>query len=57
MGKAALEGLDGVKSVTRGWRGLTEINTVTYDKTKISVEEMVDALKKTGTYKLTIDHH
>ena len=54
MGENALEGLDGVKSVTKGWRDSMEINTVTYDKEKITIREMEDALKKAGTYRKTI---
>jgi hypothetical protein len=56
VGKSALEGLHGVKTVSKGWRGFMEINTVTFDRTKISVEEMEDALKRAGTYRKTIDH-
>lgn len=54
MGKAALEGLDGIKKVTNGWRDLAEINTVYYDPQKITVKEMEKILKKAGTYKKTI---
>ncbi|MDJ0785142.1 MAG: hypothetical protein QNJ22_24465 [Desulfosarcinaceae bacterium] len=36
--------------VTRGWRNLREINTVTYDPAKISVTEMTDHLKAAGTF-------
>ena len=50
MGKSALEGLDGVKSVTSGFSGVREINTVTYDPTVITPDRMVSALKKAGTY-------
>jgi copper chaperone CopZ len=51
VGKAALEGLNGVISVSRGFSGFREINTVTYDSTVINRERMVSALKKAGTYK------
>lgn len=54
MGKRALEGLDGVERVTRGWRGIMEINAVTYDKGKISIEEMEHVLKRAKTYRMTI---
>jgi hypothetical protein len=50
VGKAALEGLRGVRKVTRGWQGTMEINTVTYDKKAISIEEMEEALRKAGTH-------
>ncbi len=51
MGKAALDGLDGIEKVTRGFRNFKEINTVTYDPVRIGVEDMVDALKAAGTYR------
>lgn len=54
MGKAALEGLDGVKNVTRGWRGFMEINSVTYDPAEITIEDMENVLKGAGTYRETI---
>ena len=50
VGKKALEGLEGVNKVTRGFRGFREINTVYYDPTVITFEEMEDVLKKAGTY-------
>ncbi len=50
MGKAALEGLEGIKKVTSGWSWGREINTVTYDPEVVSPEEMVTALKEAGTY-------
>ena len=50
VGKAALEGLKGVKKVTSGFKGFREINTVTYDVDMITPDEMVSALKNTGTY-------
>jgi hypothetical protein len=53
VGKAALVGSEGVKKVTRGWRGSTEINTVYYDPSKITVEEMEEVLKRAGTYRKT----
>ena len=54
MGKEALEGLDGVKKVTRGWRGSMEINRVSYDPAEISIEDMEKVLEKAGTYRETI---
>ncbi len=50
VGKAALVGLDGVKKVKNGWRNFKEINTVYYDPSKVTIEEMEDALKKADTY-------
>ena len=53
MGEAALEGLHGVKYVEKGFRGAREINTVTFDPTEITVDEMVKALTRAGTYRET----
>jgi len=53
VGKAALEGLHGVKKVEKGFRGMREINTVTFDPAEVTVEKMVEALERTGTYRGT----
>jgi hypothetical protein len=37
--------------VTKGFRSFKEINTVYYDPTVITIEEMEGALKKAGTYR------
>ena len=50
MGKAALDGLPGVNKVTSGWQKSREINTVDYDPAVVTVDEMIAALKKAGTY-------
>ena len=50
MGKSALEGLDGVKSVTSGFSGYREINTVVFDPRVISRERLEAALKAADTY-------
>jgi copper chaperone CopZ len=50
VGKAALDGLPGVNKVTSGWYKFREINTVDYDPTVISVDEMVAVLKDAGTF-------
>ena len=50
MGQAALEGLDGIKNVENGFRGLKEINTVYYDPAVITTERMEATLKKAETY-------
>ena len=55
VGKSALEGLQGVTSVDKGFRFHKEINTVYYETDKISVEEMEAALKAAGTYKGIIE--
>jgi hypothetical protein len=50
VGKAALEGLQGVHKVEKGFQGAKEINTVYYDPDLISIEKMQDALKEVGTH-------
>lgn len=54
VGKEALEGLNGVKRVEKGFRNFKEINTVYYDPKVITIEEMEMALKKAGTYVETV---
>lgn len=54
MGEAALEGLEGVKRVDKGFHNFKEINTVYYDASIITIEEMADALRKAGTYQGTV---
>lgn len=54
MGKAALEGLRGVKKVEKGFRNFKEINTVYYDPAIIAIKEMEEALKKAQTYRGTV---
>lgn len=56
VGKSALEGLDGVKKVTSGFKDFREINTVTYDPGVINVEDMIAALKAAGTYRGLADN-
>ena len=50
VGKAALEGLEGVKKVESGFKGFREINTVFYDPALIGPEKMIAALKAAGTF-------
>ena len=44
-----------MKRVEKGFRGFKETNTVYYDATVITVEEMEAALKAAGTYKGIIE--
>jgi copper chaperone CopZ len=55
VGKAALEGLHGVKKVENGFRGRREVNTVLFDPAEITVDKMVEALTRAGTYSGTAD--
>jgi len=55
VGKSALEGLNGVKKVEKGFRFHKEINTVYYDPDEISIEEMEAVLKEAGTYNGVIE--
>ena len=54
VGEAALEGLEGIKRVDKGFHNFKEINTVYYDASIITIEEMADALRKAGTYQGTV---
>jgi hypothetical protein len=54
VGEAALEGLEGIKRIEKGFHNFKEINTVYYEPSTITVEEMEDALKKAGTYRGTL---
>jgi len=45
-----LERLPGVARVEKGFFKSSEIDTVSYDPAKITVEEMENTLKKAGTY-------
>ena len=40
-----------MKNVETGFRGGREINTVLFDPAEITVEKMVEALKRAGTYR------
>ena len=51
VGKSALVGLNGISHVTKGFKNLKEINTVFYEPNKITIEDMVKALKAAGTYR------
>jgi len=53
VGKAALEGLPGVKKVETGFRGWREINKVFFDPAEITVEKMEEALTRAGTFRGT----
>ena len=50
VGKAALEGLEGVTKVDKGFKGLKETNTVHYDSTLITIKDMEGVLKDARTY-------
>lgn len=51
VGKAALDGLNGILNVKKGWKNGREINTVSYDPTRISIQEMEAILKQAGTFR------
>jgi hypothetical protein len=42
--------LEGIKRIEKGFHNSKEINTVYYESSKITIEEMEDALKKARTY-------
>jgi hypothetical protein len=53
VSKATLEGLEGIQQVDRGFHNFKEINTIYYDASTVTIEEMEDALRKAGTYRGT----
>ncbi len=55
MGKAALDGLPGIKSVSTGWKHGYEANEVQYDPAQVNLSRMEDALRKASTYIKTLD--
>jgi hypothetical protein len=42
--------LRGIKRIEKGFHNFKEINTVYYEASIITIEEMEDALRKAGTY-------
>jgi copper chaperone CopZ len=46
--------LNGIKKIETGFHYIHETDTVYFDPTKITIEEMENALKKAGTYVETI---
>jgi len=46
--------LKGIKRIDKGFHNFKEINTVYYDASTITIEEMEEALRKSGTYLGTI---
>ena len=42
-------------AVESGWHGLSEVNRVKYDPQKVTVRQMVEWLKKSGTYVRTLE--
>ena len=54
MSKDAIEEFEEIKRIDKGFHDFREINTVYYEVTKITIEEMKDALKKAGTYLGTV---
>ena len=49
-----MERLPGVKRVEKGLSDSREINTVFYDPSKVTVEEMEKALKQAKTHRETV---
>lgn len=43
-----------MKKVTSGWKGSREVNTVLYDRSRITVKQMEEALRRGGTYLETL---
>jgi len=56
-GKDALKNMKGVAKIDRGFRNFQEINTVYYDPKQVSIDDLEQALKKSGTYVETLPSH
>ena len=54
VGEAALEGLEGIMRIEKGFHNFKEINSVYYEASTITIKEMEEALKKAGTYRGTV---
>ena len=50
VGKEALQGLRGVSRVEKGFHHFKEINTVYFDPSLVTAEEMQKTLEKAGTF-------
>jgi hypothetical protein len=46
--------LEGIKRIEKGFHNFKEINTVYYEASTITIEEMEDALRKAETYRGTL---
>ena len=55
VGKSALEELEGIHEVTKGFQGGKEINTVLFNSSEVNPDKMKNTLKKAGTYIGTAD--
>ena len=54
VGARTLEDRPGIIAVKRGWRGFKEINTVTYDPSRVTVPQIEGWLKDADTYVRTL---
>jgi len=54
VGAAALEGQPGVLSIDKGWHGSNEVNRVVYDPGKVTLKQIEQRLKESGTYIRTV---
>lgn len=54
VGKAALQGQEGIVKVGSGLQGMQEVNRVTYDPQRTSREAIETRLKQSGTYRKTL---
>ena len=55
VGKAALAGQPGIVSVENGWLDGKEVNQVTYNPKRITVKQIEKLLKRSGTYRSSVD--
>lgn len=55
VGADALMGRPGVLAVGRGWQDLHEVDRVSFDPQRVSVEELEAWLREAGTYVRTLE--
>jgi len=55
VGRAAAEAMPGVEKVWSGFRGFEEVNEVTFDPARVTVAELEDAIRRSGTLKRRIE--
>ena len=55
VGASALNGKPGVVSVERGWSGGREVDRVVYDPQAVSLTQLENWLKQSGTYIGTLE--
>jgi hypothetical protein len=56
VGRAALQGKEGIVEVNNGWQDRHEVNRVTYDPDRIERQTIENRLRHAGTYIETMNN-